>query len=222
MRQPTPPITLPAATAEACAAFADTCAQIVGFIIEYLFRRLHGLGPAPLATLILQRISRANQRTQRLMRALAAGTWRAPRLRAPRTHKAPNPTAEPRPKPLYISQAKGWIGQRYGFFIRGIFGQFEHLITKPETQALLAELPPEAIRSLGRTVRPLCRLFGITPPKPLQRDKPKRVRPPRPRKERMPRPPRSRRALLRALKSCLKPKGMAIWPDRIAARRKSE
>jgi len=218
---PAPPTTHPRAYPEA-SAFADACAQVVTTIIDYLFRRIHGLGPQPLAILILNRISRANQRVQRLMQRLAAGTWRAPKPRQPRPQRDPAPAREPRPKTPYISQSKGWIGQRYGYFIRGYFAQFEHALTKPETQALLADLPPEAIKSLGRTLRPVCHIFGITPPACLQRDTPKRVRPPRPRKERMPRPPRSRRALLRALKSCLKPKGMAIWPDRIAARRKTE
>ena len=186
---PTPPAALPQATApaDACSAFAEACAQIVGSIIEYLFRRLHGLGPTPVAVLILNRISRANQRVQRLMARLANGTWQAPKPRAPR----PKPAAkEARPKPPYISQSRGWIGQRYGYFIRGYFSQLEHALTKPETLALLAELPPEALKSLGRTLRPVCHIFGITPPDCLRL--PKRVRKPNPAKPRKPRPKKLR------------------------------
>ena len=212
-----PPVTLPAATAtaEAYSAFADACALIVGNLLAYIFPRQHALGP--IALHVYRRITRANQFIRRLMTRLANGSWTAPKPRAAR--RSNTATRAPRP---YISQQFGWLGQKYDFFIRGYFCQLEHLLNTPETQALLAAMPPEALHSLGRKLRPVCRLLGITPPKPLQRETPKRVRPPRPPKERMPRPPRSRRALLRALKSCLKPKGMAIWPDRIAARRKTE
>ena len=212
----TPSPTPPAAARPEATAFAEACAQVVGSILEYLFRRLHGLGPN--ATLIYNRISRANQRVQRLMARLAAGTWKASKPHASRPKRA---AKEARPKPPYISQSRGWIGQRYGYFIRGYFSQLEHALTRPETLALLAELPPEALKSLGRALRPTCHIFGITPPEclrlPPRSHKP---RPKKPRAERMPRPPRSRRALMRALKSCLKPKGMAIWPDRIAAARR--
>ena len=159
-RSPTPPN---AAGPEAT-AFAEACAQVVGTIIDYLFRRHHGLGPTPLAMLILHRIIRANQRVQRLMARLANGTWQAVKPRVPRASRQPDPTATPRPNPPYISQSKGWIGQCYGYFIRGYFLQFEHALTKPESLALLADLPPEALKSLGRALRPTCRLFGITPP----------------------------------------------------------
>ena len=182
---PAPPTTQPRAYPEAT-AFADACAQVVATIIDYLFRRLHGLGPQPLAVLILNRISRANQRVQRLMRALATGTWKAPKPRQPRPRPEPAPAREPRPKSPYISQSKGWIGQRYGYFIRGYFALLEHTLTKPETQSLLADLPPEAIKTLGRTLRPVCHIFGITPPECLRL--PPRVRKPNPDKPRKPRP----------------------------------
>jgi len=219
---PTPPTAHPgaSATAEACSAFAEALAQAVGTVVMYIFHRLHAL--APIGIHVLHRISRPRTRIQRLLASLANGTWKAPRERAARAKKQPEPSAEPRPKTPYISQAHGWLGTKYGYFIRGYFAVVEHTLNKPETQPLLAELPPEALKTLGRNLRPICRLLAIQPPECLRL--PKRIRPPRPKKPRaprMPRPPQSRRALLRALKSCLKPKGMAIWPDRIAARRKS-
>ena len=216
----TPPPTSPAPLPQA-SAFAEALAQVVGTIFTYIFQRLHAL--APIGPDVLNRISRANTRIQRLMARLAAGTWQAPRTRAQArgdgsdsglasnpllrqrrscaaiagdsvplhnrtSQSAPEsaPPAEPRPKTPYISQAHGWLGTKYGYFIRGYFLLVEHTLNKPETQALLAELPPEALKSLGRSVRPLCRLFAIQPPECLRL--PPRAPKPRPKKPRKPRP----------------------------------
>jgi len=149
----------------------------------YIFQRLHAL--APIGPAVYARITRPHQRIQRLMAALAKGTWKAPKPRGSHPRKTPEPTAEPRPKKPYIPQSQGWLGSKYGYFIRGYFSQIEHILTKPETQALLADLPPEALKSLGRNVRPLCRLLAITPPECLRL--PPRERKPRPKKPRKPR-----------------------------------
>jgi len=214
MNAPTPP----SPALAGAPLFAEALARIVGSIIGYIFPRYHALGP--IAIHVHNRISRGNLRIQRLMARLAAGTWSARKPRA----KSPKSAAE-RPKTPYISRRFGWLGQKYDYFIRGYFGQLEHLLNTPDTIALLEAAPPEAIRSLGRTLRPLCHIFGVTPPKILQVEKPRRIRPPRPkqpRAERPPRPPTSYRMLRRALKAAMRPKGMAIWPDRIAARRKTD
>jgi len=179
----TAPQALPAAS-----AFAEALAQVVGTLLTYIFQRLHAL--APLGPAVYDRITRPHQRIQRLMAALATGSWKAPKLRAPRARKTPEPTAEPRPKKPYIPQSHGWLGSKYGYFIRGYFSQIEHILTKPETQALLADLPPEALKSLGRNVRPLCRLLAITPPECLRL--PPRIRKPGPRKPRPKRAPKLR------------------------------
>ena len=176
-----PPPTTPTRAHPAASAFAEALAQVVATIFTYLFHRPNGLGVNAMP--ILNRMSRANQRIQRLMARLATGTWKAPKARAKREAAPPR---EPRPKKPYISQANGWIGQTYGYFIRGYFALAEHTLTKPETQALLADLPPEALKSLGRNVRPLCRLFGITPPECLRL--PPRPRKPRPKSKRKPKP----------------------------------
>jgi len=175
----TAPQALPAAT-----AFAEALAQVVGTLLMYIFHRLHAL--APIGPAVYDRITRPHQRIQRLMAKLATGTWRAPKPRAPRARKTPEPTAEPRPKKPYIPKSYGWLGSKYGYFIRGYFAQVEHILTRPETQSLLADLPPEALKSLGRNVRPLCRLFAITPPECLRL--PPRERKPRPQSARKPRP----------------------------------
>jgi len=77
-----------------------------------------------------------------------------------------------------------WIIRKFGWRSAAYASQLDHLLNTAETQALFAEAPPEAIKSLGRTLRPLCHLLGITPPKPLQSDKPPYVRPLRPKRPR--------------------------------------
>jgi len=186
----TPPPTSTAPQAlPAASAFAEALAQVVGTLLMYIFQRLHAL--APIGTEVYRRITRPHQRIQRLMAALAKGTWKAPKPRKPRAKKTPEPTTDtPRPKRVYVPEAHGWLGSKYGYFIRGYFAQVEHILTRPETQSLLADLPPEALKTLGRNVRPLCRLFAIQPPECLRL--PKRERKPRPEKPRKPRPKKLR------------------------------
>jgi len=167
-------------------AFAQALTAVIHTLFTYIFQRLHALGP--LGNPVLRRISRANRLIQTTMTQLAAGTWKAPRQRAARANKQSAPNAEPKPKRPYIPQTKGWLGTTYGYLIRGYFAQVEHILTRPETQTLLATLPPEALRSLGRHARPLCRLLFIDPPPalrlPPRAPKPgeKKPRKPRPRK----------------------------------------
>jgi len=190
----TPPPTTHPRAYPAASAFAEALAQVVVSIVTYLFHRPNGLRPN--AVLVLNRISRPLTRIQSLLARLAAGTWRAPKPRPPDTSRSEVATkatavclqtaiALPRPKTPYISQSKGWIGQAYGWYIRGYFAQLDHALTRPETQALLADLPPEALKSLGRNLRPMCRMFGIAPPECLRL--PPRERKPRPKKPRKPR-----------------------------------
>ena len=66
----------------------------------------------------------------------------------------------------------------------------EHLLRDPETQTRLAPAPPEALKSLGRSLRPIARLLGVDlPPALLLSPRPPRgepeggsrpVKPPRP------------------------------------------
>ena len=176
MPQPPPPAALPEAS-----AFAEALARVVGTLLMYIFQRLHAL--APIGPEVYRRITRPHQRIQRLMASLATGTWKAAKPRAPRARKTPE---TPRPKPPYVPQGHGWLGSKYDYFIRGYFAQVEHIFTRPETLTLLATLPPEALKSLGRSVRPLCRMFAITPPEILRL--PPRERKPRPKSKRKPRP----------------------------------
>jgi len=178
--RPTTHPALPEAT-----AFADALARVVGNILAYLFhynRRLGALyGPYH------SRFSRASRRVANLMARLAKGTWRPAIPRAAR----PKPAgAEPRPKTPYTSRRFGWIGHVFDYQGRGFALQVAHILTTPEAQALFAAAPPEAMQSLGRATRDLCRLLGIEQPAPLKSNNP--PPPPRVRKPRPPKPPKPR------------------------------
>ena len=63
----------------------------------------------------------------------------------------------------------------------------ENLLRAPETQTLLATAHPPALKSLGRTLRPLARLLGVDlPPELCLPPKPPRPKPAKPEK---PKPP---------------------------------
>ena len=173
-----PPATKPPAL-PAAQAFAGTLAAIVGDLRKLVAAGIHILGP--LTWHLSNRIGRAARRVERLMARLAAGSWRP---RKPRPTDAP--TSKGGPAAAYLPCTPGWLGQKLGYHARGYASQLDHLLNTPETQALLAAAPPEALKSLGRTLRPLCRLLGITPPIPLQSTKPPLA--PRPRKPRAARP----------------------------------
>ena len=106
------------------------------------------------------RISRARQRLTRLLANFAAG-------RLPRPH-IPNPGKKGGPKPaLYIPQSHAWLIARIGYRAAGYGAQIDYLLREPATQALLATAPPEILKSLGRSLRPLCRILAVDLPKEL-------------------------------------------------------
>ena len=106
------------------------------------------------------RISRARQRITRLLANFAAG--RLPRQYAPR----PGKNGGPRPA-LYIPQRHAWLVALIGYRAAGFGGQIDYLLREPATQALLATAPPEILKSLGRNLRPLCRMLNVELPKEL-------------------------------------------------------
>ena len=140
----------------------------------YVSERLHAIIVLNLLPLIMQqilvlgaytlpvwaRISRARQRLTRLLANFAAG-------RLPRQYTS-RPGRKGGPKPaLYIPQSYAWLVARIGSRAAGFGAQIDYLLREPETQALLATAPPEFLKSLGRTLRPLCRLLAVEIPKPL-------------------------------------------------------
>jgi len=181
------PTTIKPPALPAASAFADALAVIVGPLLTLLANHLPVLGP--ITTPIWVRINRARNRVRHLMDRLAAGTWR------PRTPRLATPGDRPAkggPAAAYVPRTHAWIVRKLGWRAVAYMGQLDHLLTTPESQALLAAAPPDAIKSLGRTLRPLCRLLGVTPPAILRSEKP--PPPPKPPRARKPRKPRQSRA----------------------------
>ena len=108
---------------------------------------------------VWNRVSRARQRLARLLALLAAGRLpRQPRLYAVR---------QAGPSAPYIPHRRAWLVAVIGYKAAWGMAQMESLLRDPNTQALLATAPPQALKSLGRTLRPLCRLLGVDLPAEL-------------------------------------------------------
>ena len=133
------------------------------------------------------RVSRARFRLARLLANLAAG--RLPRPSTPRPGRKGGPPAP------YSPHGNLWLIRILGYHAAGYGSQLQFLLNDPQFQATLAAAPP----SLGRTLRPICRLLGVSLPKPLRppprQPTPPIVRAPRIRRERPP----SKRALRAAI-----------------------
>ena len=98
------------------------------------------------------RITRAGQRITRLLALLAKGGL-------PRQH-TPQPGRPGGKQPeIRIPRRHAWLVAQIGYRAAGYALQLEFLLNDPQTQALLATAPPQALKSLGRTLRPLCRLL---------------------------------------------------------------
>ena len=126
------------------------------------------------------RISRGHQRATRILRAIAEGTYTAPRPHTPgRPRRTPS-----KPAP-YLSRRLNALGLLADWRFRSTAEPLRHLLAAPETIATLAALPAHARRSLGRVLRTPCRLLGAEipailtpagPPRPPRR-RPKRAAP---------------------------------------------
>lgn len=130
----------------------------------------HLLGP--LALPVRTRIVRTRQRLVRALLHVAAG--RTPRRRTPKPQSASAP-ANPRPRAptLNLRRRHGWLPVLLDHNARGLASQFTHLLAEPGVATLLAASP-----GATRTLRPLCRMLGVTLPAPLALPAP----PPRPRR----------------------------------------
>ena len=148
--------------------------------------RLLGPWTAP----IWARLNRANRRLQALLAHLAAGRLPRPHVPRPRHPSTPDPmTAAPLPP---LPRAQAWLVRMIGYRAAGYGAQLQTLLHDPATLAVLAAAP-----SAGRTLRPFCRLLGVTLPAVLQL-------PPR-----APRQPRSRPAQPRPKPPVIPPWGLA-------------
>jgi hypothetical protein len=165
------------------AAFADRLGRILCAVTHLIFDRHHILGD--LSRLLFNRISGANDRLARLFAALAAG--RLPRVRARHPGRKGG-----KPAP-YVSHRRAWLVAAFGHRAAAYASQLQHLLHAPETGALLAAAPPQALAAAGRTLRPLCRLLGVPLPPHLRlppRPVPPRPVPPSQVQAPLPRPPR--------------------------------
>jgi hypothetical protein len=136
--------------------------------------QFRALGPwtAP----IWARLNRANRRLAAILAHLAAGNL--PRRRAPTAPGSRRPVAEPdplAPAPLPpLPRAQAWLVRMIAYQAACYGSQLQALLHEPATIAVLAMAP-----SAGRTLRPFCRLLGVTLPEVLQLPpRPRRVRPP--------------------------------------------
>ncbi len=132
----------------------------------------HYLVPMPLLSLVLRRMWRLIARFDRLVLAWERDQLPTPRLRAPRpatARKAPTPA-------LRLPARFGWLGKLVPAAQAGA-GPLAHMLwEQPDEARALVAAAPQA----GRILRPLCRIFGVTPPDWLKL--PRRPRKPRPAK----------------------------------------
>ena len=167
---------------------------------------------------IWTRFNRAARRFERLMARVAAGTFRPPRPR--HTPRPPRPSGHPDPNSHpyahRLPSGNGWLSSALSYQGRGYASQLTHLLTQPETLALLAEIPQAA-----RILRPLCQMLGVWPttraPRKRQPPRPREPRPePTPRPARPPPAPRRR-----SVPTSAWPPPCVPSPNELAARARS-
>ncbi len=142
-------------------AFAERLDSIFVVLLPVIAAGLYHL--ARFSVPVWNRVSRTRQRLARLLALLAAG--RLPRPSRPRPDGvAPRKGGPPAP---YIPRRRAWLVAIIGYRAAWGMANLDALLRDPITQALLAASPPEARKSLGRTLRPLCRLLGVDLPQEL-------------------------------------------------------
>jgi len=138
---------------------------------RFVVSRFHVIGDAT-GSALNRRVVRAYRRLQHIL-ALAA-TGKEPRQYAPRathTRKTPAPRKLPR-KFGWGCDMLGHHGNAYG-------SQLHHLLTQPDTIALLRAAPARTRMAVARAVRPILHMFAWPMPDVLQQ-----AGPPRPRRKR--------------------------------------
>ncbi len=169
-----PPI--PAQVRAHAPALAAKLALILADLGRLIFSRFALLGP--LAIPLNNRVAGVARRLAALLAHLAAG--RLPRPHAPRS-TAPKGGGPP---PINLPTSRAWIVVTLGHHAAGYASQLQFLLNDPQTLATLAAAPPQAVASIARTLRPLCRRLGVDLPAILQ---------PPPRPPRAPAPPKPAR-----------------------------
>jgi hypothetical protein len=130
-----------------------------------------------LAARLWNRLTEAAERFAAIAAHPAARSRRYPVAPAPLAEDAQRADASPeRTSPLWPAPPRRTLPRRLGWLARmapetvpsGI--EFAYLLAQPEMRDLLAAAP-----RLWRVLRPLCRMFGITPPEPLPPPPPRRA-----------------------------------------------
>ena len=166
----------PAASARALSALAGAATVILVAFAQFVFGRFHALGE-PTGAALHRRIVRAYQRLQHLLALAAQG--REPRRYAPRPSRR---GTAPRPRPV-LPRRRGWGADLLGHHGNAYGSQLHHLLTQPDTIALLRAAPARTRVAVARAVRPLLHMFAWPLPDMLQA-----AGPPRPRRRRPYRP----------------------------------
>jgi hypothetical protein len=147
----------------------DCFANILGLLCHNVAAQGPARGlPASLVALICARIDRLATRLERLLSRNPAAL--------PKPRKDPPP-----PRPAALRRAHNLLPSHFGWLRRMLPGtignaaaaqfpaaQLNYLLSDPEIQAALLATP-----ALGRVIRPLCRMLGITPPAGLRTPPPK-------------------------------------------------
>jgi hypothetical protein len=186
----TPSQAHPNAPAPLCAAATSALAQAATLILQafaqFVFSRFHVIGePAGIA--LHRRIVRAYRRFQHLLALAALG-------REPRRYiHGPNrPTARRQPSPR-LPRRRGWGSDLLGYQGNAFGSQLHHLLTQPETIALLRAAPARTRIAAARALGPILHMFAWPLPDVLQQAGPPRPRRKRPRSEPKPRWPSGQR-----------------------------
>ena len=171
------PFTPTDAAPETVQRFARILGALAGLIAARFLRR------PDLLALIVPLWRWLNRAVRRLERAVARPVVaRAPGAKRERTATAPAAG-------MRLPGGRGWLVRVLGYEAAAYASQLQHLLREPEMQALLAAMP-----AVGRVLRPVCRMLGVTAVAGLAR--PVRPRPRRVRAKREPAWEPGRAALL--------------------------
>ena len=160
----------------AASALAHAVTVILQTFAQFVFARFHVIG-TPTGAALHRRITRAYQRLQHILALAAQG--REPRQYTPRPSQ---PRTTKRPKSV-LPRRRGWGADLLGHHGNAYGSQLHHLLTQPETIALLRAAPARTRIAAARAVRPILHMFAWPMPDVLQQ-----AGPPRPRRRRPPAP----------------------------------
>ena len=170
----------------ATSALAQAATLILTAFASFVFARFHIIGTEP-GIALHRRITRAYKRLQLILALAALG--KEPRQHTPRPTRA---QTTQRPKSV-LPRHRGWGGALLGHHAVAYGSQLNHLLTQPETIALLRAAPARTRIAAARAVRPILHMFAWDLPDVLQQAGPPRPRKSSPRAQPKPRWPAGQR-----------------------------